>query len=91
MRKKTAATATMVNTIQEKQTALKRLQTKSNQALDLVTTTINNLTTVNAEIDSTIADITELQSQLQNVQNDLATTKDRNSRVVEKFKNLIEV
>ena len=82
---------TKKDTLQEKQTALVRLQSKSNQALDIVTSTINNLTTVNDEIDSTIAEISELQTQLQTVQNDLNSTKDRNSKVVEKFKSLIEV
>ena len=82
---------TITNTIQEKQLILANLQTKSNQALDIVTSTINNLNTVNEEIDTTISDIMDLKNQLQNVQDDLSTTRERNSKIVEKFKSLIEV
>ena len=81
---------TKVNAIREKQKALARLQAKSNQALDVVTATINKLTVVNDKIDNTISEISDLQGQLQTMQNDLSSTKERNKRVVERFKCLIE-
>ena len=75
--------------ITQKQTKLRKLQKKSNSALNLVTSTINNLSIVNEKIDQTIYEIEEAKMQLNNTEAELQETKDKNSIIITKFKNLI--
>ena len=75
--------------ITQKQTMLKKLQKKSNSALNLVTSTINSLSVVNEQIDQTIYEIAEAKMQLDNTESELQETKNKNSIIITKFKNLI--
>ena len=75
--------------ITQKQTMLKKLQKKSNSALNLVTSTINSLSVVNEQIDQTIYEIAEAKMQLDNTEYELQETKNKNSIIITKFKNLI--
>ena len=77
--------------IEQKQLELKRLSNQSVAALDLVTSTINNLNTINEEIDVKVSEIKEANAQLQSTEDDLMSTRNHNSKVIEKFKSLIEV
>lgn len=76
--------------IAEKQRDLEKLQEQSDRALDLVTSTINGLATVNEKIDVTLSEISEAKAQLQSTENDLQATKEHNIKVIQKFKNIIE-
>lgn len=78
------------NIIEEKQKQLEVLRTESSRALDIVTSTINSLTTVNEKIDVTISEINEAKAKLQSTENDLNETKIHNAKVIDKFKSLIE-
>ena len=80
-----------VDIIKQKQFELTMLANKSMAALDLVTSTINNLSTINEEIDVKVSEIEEAKEKLQNTENDLKSTKERNAKVISKFKALIEV
>lgn len=77
--------------IAQKQLELARLNNQSNNALNLVYSTINNLNTINEQIDVRVSEIEEAKAQLQNTEDDLRNTKERNAKVIEKFKALIEV
>lgn len=78
------------NIIEEKQKQLVELQTESSRALDIVTSTINRLATVNERINVTISEINEAKAKLQSTEDDLNKTRVHNSKIIDKFKALIE-
>ena len=77
------------NIIAQQQAKLRKLQKKSSSALNLVTSTINNLSIVNDRIDQTIYEIEETKAQLNDTKIKLKETRDMNSMIVANFKNLI--
>ena len=79
-----------IDVITEKQRTLEMLQSESSRALDVVTSTINKLATVNERIDVTISEINEAKAKLQLTEDDLSKTRLHNTKVIEKFKALIE-
>lgn len=78
------------NILEQKQDKLRNLQYKSNRALDVVNSTINQLATTNEEIDVTISEITELERQFKETREALEQTRTHNAKVSAKFKALIE-
>ncbi|MCI8605123.1 MAG: hypothetical protein HFE79_13435 [Ruminiclostridium sp.] len=78
------------NIIEEKQKQLEALRTESSRALNIVTSTINSLSTVNEKIDVTISEINEAKIKLSSTENDLNQTKMHNAKIIDKFKTLIE-
>lgn len=78
------------NILEQKQDKLRSLQSKSNRALDVVNSTINQLATTNEEIDVTISEITELEIQFKETREALEQTRTHNAKVSAKFKALIE-
>lgn len=79
-----------INIIEEKKEVLQTLQSESTNAIDMVTTTINRLSSINEQIDVTITEIEEAKSELQNTEDDLSKTKEHNAKIINKFKALIE-
>lgn len=75
--------------IAEKTTRLNILKARSASALNLVTNTINNLSSVNEEIDTVLTEINEAKTKLTNTENDLLETKKHNNKIVAKFQSLI--
>ena len=76
--------------LEQKQTELRQLQSKSNRALDIVTSTINQLATTNEEIDVKISEIEEYERQFKDTREALEKTRKHNAKVSAKFKALIE-
>ena len=76
--------------IENKKAKLEFLQNKSSSALDLVTNTINNLSDINEEIDKTIFEIEEAKTKLELTENDLKQQQGKNSKIITKFRALIE-
>lgn len=76
--------------LEQKQTELRQLQSKSNRALDIVTSTINQLATTNEEIDVKISEIEEYERQFKDTREALEKTREHNAKVSAKFKALIE-
>ena len=76
--------------IEEKQQTLYELQSKSSRALDIVTSTINQLEIVNERIDTTIDEINEAKSKLQSTEDGLSMTRLLNTKIIDKFRALIE-
>lgn len=78
------------NIIEEKQKQLESLRAESSQAIDIVTSTINALATVNEKIDVTLSEINEAKSKLQSTEDDLSKTKQHNTKIIDKFRALLE-
>lgn len=76
--------------ISDKVKKLEELRSKSTSALDLVTSTINNLAIVNEEIDVVISEIGEAKQKLEDTEVELNNTKDKNGKIISKFRSLIE-
>lgn len=77
------------NIIAQKAERLEELQARSNNALDVVTSTINGLEAINEEIVDTITEIQDMKNLLDNTENGLTETMTRNSRIADRFKALI--
>ena len=73
-----------------KQQQLIKLNEESGRAIDLVTSTINNLESVNKKIDSQIEEINKLVETLSSIEDGLNQTRLNNTKIIEKFRNLIE-
>lgn len=73
-----------------KQQQLIKLNEESGRAIDLVTSTINNLESVNKKIDSQIEEINKLVETLSSTEDGLNQTRLNNTKIIEKFRNLIE-
>ena len=80
----------VTNIITQKQQELEILQAESNNALDIVTSTIEQLSTVNEKIENAVKEIEEAKTNLQATEDGLNNTKAHNSKIISKFKALIE-
>ncbi|WP_346961392.1 hypothetical protein [Clostridium sp.] len=78
-----------MNLIEEKQEKLINLQSRSKNALNIVTDTIEVLSYVNEEIENTISEIDKDREDLDKTREELNSTKQQNVAIVEKFKTLI--
>lgn len=58
--------------------------------MDIVTSTINSLATVNEKIDVTMSEISEAKAKLQSTEDDLSKTRLHNTKIIDKFRALIE-
>ena len=76
--------------LEQKRRQLSMLTTQQNSALSMVNNTITNLQKNNEEIASVIADIEEYRRLLEAEGAQLSSVKDKNTRIIENFKRLIE-
>lgn len=76
--------------LEQKRKQLSLLAMQQNSALSMVNHTISSLQNNNEEIAAVIADIEEYRRQLESEQKELSDVKDRNVRIIENFKRLIE-
>jgi predicted nucleic acid-binding Zn-ribbon protein len=76
--------------IEAKQKELEVLQAESNSALDVVISTINQLLAVNEKIEANMSEIAEAKTKLAVTEEGLNTTKEHNSKIISKFRALIE-
>ena len=76
--------------IEMKRQELEALQKESNSALDIVTATINQLSNVNEKIVVKLDEIAEAKNKLQETEDGLNHTREHNSKIISKFKALIE-
>ena len=80
-----------LNCLEQSQAVLEELSHQSAQALDLVTSTIRNLTSINSEISRTRQDIQRELKALEAIDASLDKTQEKNTRIAERFAALIEV
>ena len=76
--------------IVQKKVELANLREMSAGAMDLITNTINRLSVINDEIDTTIVSIESARAELELTEKDLVETKNRNEKIANRFKQLIE-
>lgn len=76
--------------LEKKAMELELLNSKSNSALNVVISTIDELTVINEQIDSTINEIEDAKRKLNETEDGLNKTKSHNSKIISKFKALIE-
>lgn len=76
--------------LQAKTRQLGRLRKKSGKALDMVTRTIDGLQEANERIAATMVEIEDYREMLAAKQTELDGVMQKNSRIVENFKALIE-
>ena len=77
--------------ILKKADELDALNQASNTALDLVTSTIKNLESINEQRKATIEEIQDYCTNLMQVKKDLETGKTHDEAIIQNFKKLIEV
>lgn len=80
-----------IDIVGQKEEALRKLKSDSNLALNIVTSTINQLEDINNKIDVQIEEIKETKEKLQMTENELDTTRLHNTKIIDKFKMLIEL
>lgn len=76
--------------ITQKKNKLVSLRDESANAMNLITNTIDKLSSINDEIDVTITDIEIAKAELEFTRQDLVETRTRNEKIANKFKQLIE-
>lgn len=76
--------------LEQKRKQLSLLAMQQNSALSMVNHTISSLQSNNEEIAAVISDIEEYRRQLEAEQKELSDVKDKNVRIIENFKRLIE-
>ncbi len=76
--------------ITKKKRELEKLDNESTSALNLVTSTINQLDNINSRIDVVLEEIKDAKKSLLDTEEGLLSRKAHNSRIAEKFKSLIE-
>jgi len=79
------------NLVEQQRDRLAVLTSKSSQALDIVTSTVNQLDDINAEIDGVISSIEQYETELSQTKGELVQTRNKNSKISERFKKLIEI
>lgn len=77
--------------ITTKQEELIALTEESSRAIDLVTSTINNLNGVNDKIDKTMTEILEAKKRLENTESELSDRRMRNAKIIANFQQMLGV
>lgn len=73
-----------------KLSAQSRLSNAAQNAISLVTRTIDELTSISNAISENVAEINDYQSQLDDVKTALLNEKSHNDKMIAKFKSLID-
>lgn len=76
--------------IAQKKAELVNLREMSAGAIDLITDTIDRLSLINNEIDTKIVSIEEAKAELELTEKDLMATRDKNEKIANRFKQLVE-
>lgn len=76
--------------IASKQEELIALNEESGRAIDLVTSTINNLMGVNEKIDKAIAEIADAKNRLDSTETELSDRRLHNAKIVANFQKILE-
>lgn len=77
--------------LQQKQKKLVDRKTQFDAAISVVTSAVKNINTINAEIQTTIQEIEEYQSQLDETKDGLKDTQKKNERIIKNFNALLDV
>ena len=75
--------------LQKKEDYLNELVSQSDLALRVVLSTIEDLGTINQNIDSTITEVDTYLKQLNDTRRNLFITKDKNQKIMQNFSKLL--
>lgn len=81
--------AKMQDILEQKEAKLVALTKRSDDAVQLVRTTLNGLEAVDQEIGSTISEIDEIQSRMSNTKAGLEARRSKNQQIMHNFKSLL--
>lgn len=76
--------------IATKQEELIALNEESGRAIDLVTSTINNLMGVNEKIDKAITEIADAKNRLNSTETELSDRRMCNAKIIANFQKILE-
>lgn len=77
------------NFIDKKYQELQDLNLESDNALDVVTRTIDRLDSINTKIATVVNEIEDAEQRLNDTKTGLNQTKERNMKIMQRFKELI--
>lgn len=75
--------------LEQKENKLGALNQRSEDALQLLRTTLNGLDAVDIEIDQTVAEIDEIQARMAKAREGLVERRNKNQRIKQNFKSLL--
>lgn len=79
----------MQNVLEQKEAKLSVLTQRSDDAVQLVRSTMNGLDAIDAEIEQTISEIDEIQTRMSNARAGLEARRNKNQRIKQNFKSLL--
>lgn len=79
----------MQDVLEQKEAKLSVLTKKSDDAVQLVRSTMNGLDAIDAEIEQTISEIDEIQTRMSNARAGLEARRNKNQRIKQNFKSLL--
>ena len=77
--------------LQQKQKELADCQKQFGAAISIVTSTVQNLSQINEQIQTKVQEIEEYQSQLDTTKAGLKDTQKKNERIIKNFNALLDV
>ena len=79
----------MQDVLEEKEAKLSVLTERSDDAVQLVRSTMNGLDAIDAEIEQTISEIDEIQARMSTARAGLEARRNKNQRIKANFKSLL--
>lgn len=79
----------MADVLEQKEAKLSVLTQRSDDAVQLVRSTMNGLDAIDAEIEQTISEIDEIQTRMSNARAGLEARRNKNQRIKQNFKSLL--
>ena len=79
----------MQDILEQKEAKLSVLTQRSDDAVQLVRSTMNGLDAIDAEIEQTISEIDEIQTRMSNARAGLEARRNKNQRIKQNFKSLL--
>lgn len=77
--------------LQQKQKELADCQKQFGAAISIVTSTVQNLSQINEQIQTKVKEIEEYQSQLDTTKAGLKDTQKKNERIIKNFNALLDI
>lgn len=75
--------------LEQKENKIGALNQRSEDALQILRTTLNGLDAVDIEIDQTMAEIDEIQARMAKAREGLVERRNKNQRIKQNFKSLL--
>lgn len=79
----------MQDVLEQKEAKLSVLTQRSDDAVQLVRSTMNGLDAIDVEIEQTISEIDEIQARMSTARAGLAARREKNQRIKQNFKSLL--